>query len=343
MQDPYWHDTTATLYAADPREVLAEMPGQAVDCIVTSAPPWQPVPDDHVHDGYGHEPTPSLYVAAVRRVLAEAHRVLIDEGTCWLTTSDCYATDTGWDGPSPGKHVRRVRDHAMIGLPASSLIGLPWQIAFALQDDGWIVRNAIVWHHPAVETSSAADRLASSYELIFLLVKQKRHHLDLDSIRHKPWPGIAAGSPAAGGNPGAAGLDPNACRCGNRHSRRHGNGNYANAAGNCGRRQRETATRAAGRHHAAAHPNGNSTGDVWTLPAPPFWNTVPIELPLRCIAAGCRPGGTVLDMFAGIATTGLAARELDRSFIGIEQTPDLCRIAQRRLEESTGHADGSTR
>jgi hypothetical protein len=331
MRDPYWQDTTATLYTADPREVLAEMPDQAVDCIVTSAPPWRPVTDDQAYDGYGQEPTPSLYVAAVRRVLAEAHRVLIDEGTCWLTTSDRYATDTGWDGPSPGKHVRRVRDHAMTGLPASSLIGLPWQIAFALQDD------------PTVETLSVDDRLASGYELIFLLAKQKRHYLDLDSIRH-PCPGIAAARPAADGNRGAAGcLDPNACRCGNRHTRRHGNGNYANAAGSCGGRQHAAAIPAAGRHHAAAHLVGNNAGDVWALPAPPFWNTVPIEVPLRCIAAGCRPGGTVLDMFAGIATTGLAARELGCSFIGIEQTPDLCRIAQHRLEGDTNDSDGSAR
>jgi len=70
---------------------------------------------------------------------------------------------------------------------------------------------------------------------------------------------------------------------------------------------------------------------------------VPIDVPLRCIAAGCRPGGTVLDMFAGIATTGLAARELGCPFIGIEQTPDLCRIAQHRLEDNTGDIDGSTR
>ena len=331
MRDPYWHDTTATLYAADPREVLAEMPDQAVDCIVTSTPPWQPVADDHVYDGYGHEPTPSLYVAAVRRVLAEAHRVLTGEGTCWLTTSDRYATDTGWDGPSPGKHVRRVRDE-MTGLPASSLIGLPWQIAFALQDDGWILRNAIVWHHPALEeTPSTADRLASSYELIFLLAKQKRHYLDLGSIRHQPCPGIAAAPPAASGDPRAAGcLDPNACRRGDRHTQRHGNGNHTNAAGNCGRRQHSAAIHAAERHHAAAHPAGN-TGDVWALPASPFWNAVPIEVPLRCIAAGCRPGGTVLDMFAGIATTGLAARELDRSFIGIEASPAVCAVAKARL------------
>ncbi|MFC4056067.1 DNA methyltransferase [Actinomadura syzygii] len=67
---------------------------------------------------------------------------------------------------------------------------------------------------------------------------------------------------------------------------------------------------------------------------------MPIEVPLACIATGCQPGGTVLDMFAADATTGLAARRLDRSFIGVEQNPDLCRIAEQRLREDNRHGDG---
>lgn len=88
-----------------------------------------------------------------------------------------------------------------------------------------------------------------------------------------------------------------------------------------------------GHHHAAAHLGGKNPGDVWTLPARSLWNAMPIEVPLRCIAAGCRPGGTVLDMFAGIATTGLAARELDRFFIGVEARPAICDLAKARLSE----------
>lgn len=88
-----------------------------------------------------------------------------------------------------------------------------------------------------------------------------------------------------------------------------------------------------GRHHAAAHSNGKNPGDVWTLPAPPLWGSMPIEVPLRCIAAGCRPSSTVLDMFAGAATTGLAARELNRSFIGIEASSAICDLAKARLSE----------
>ncbi|WP_329242756.1 site-specific DNA-methyltransferase [Actinoallomurus sp. NBC_01490] len=347
MRDPYYRDTTATLYAADPRDFLAEMPDQTVDCIVTSPPPWTPPQHPGSDDDaqHGHEPTPTLYVAGLRRVLAEAHRVLTDEGTCWLVTSDCYATNTGWDGPPTGRHTRRAHHQAMSGLPAKSLIGLPWQIAFAAHDDGWIIRNAIVWHHPTTSQVTneepVTDRLTLGYELIFLLVKQKRYHFDLDPIRQPlRCPDVAANPSAIGGtHPAADCLDASARRPGNRHrSQRHGSGKYANAAGMC--RRPGAAMPPTGHHHAAAHSNGMNTGDVWTLPARPFLNAIPIEVPLRCIAAGCRPGGTVLDMFAGIATTGLAARELNRPFIGIEHNSAMCGLARDRLSRDRDEPGG---
>ena len=332
MRDPYYRDSTTVLYDAGPRELLAEMPDQAVDCIVTSPPPWiPPAHDGQAPNDHGSEATPALYVAALRRVLAEAHRVLADQGTCWLVTSDRYATDTGWDGPSTGRHTRRGRDHAMRGAPAASLIGLPWQIALAAQDDGWIVRNAIVWHHSTTEDEASSDRLATGYELIFLLVKQKRYHFDLDPIRQPLRRPDVAANPATGGKQGAAGRPDPRRRLGNRRAERSGSGKYANAAGNC--RRHGAAMLPTGHHHAAAHPSGKNPGDVWTLPAPPARDGMPIEVPLRCIAAGCRPSGTVLDMFAGIATTGLAARELNRSFIGIEASPSLCDLAKARLAQ----------
>jgi site-specific DNA-methyltransferase (cytosine-N4-specific) len=343
VRDPYWHDDTATLYAGDPREVLAEMPDHTVDCMVTAPPAWTPEPDPaQAHQklaSYGHEPTPALYVAALRRVLAEAHRVLADEGTCWLVTSDRYAGQAGRRaGPPAGRHARRIRDHALVGLPASTLIGLPWQIAFALQDDGWIIRNAIIWHHPDAPTEPATDRLPTTYELIFLLVKQRRYHFDLDPIReafHRPE--VAADPPAVGGTRAAAGcLGASARRRpGRRHTHRRGSGKYGAAAENC-RSRHGAAMLPTGQRHAAAHPAGRNPGDVWSIPASPSSGAVPIELPLRCIAAGCRPGGTVLDPFAGSAATGLAARQLGCSFIGIAPDASACEQAKARLSGQQG-------
>jgi site-specific DNA-methyltransferase (cytosine-N4-specific) len=321
MREPYWHDPTATLYLGDARSALAQMPIGSVDCIVTSPPAWTPhddPPADQEGAGnLGHETTAALYVAAMRRVCAEAHRVLADDGTFWLILSDRYGAQTGWTAPSIGRHARRVVDPAMTGLPASSLIGLPWQIAFALHDDGWFIRNAIVWDH-GDSGERTTDRLPLTYELIFLLTKQDR----ID------WQRRHSGSGTPECRPG------NSRRRGTRHSGGRASGTYGNAAGRCRGGNDQAATAPPG--GAPAH--GNEPGDVWTLPGRSSWNSLPIELPLRCIIAGCRPGGTVLDPFAGIATTGIAARELGRSFIGIEANAALCELAKARLSHAGGNA-----
>ncbi|MFI0411932.1 DNA-methyltransferase [Actinomadura sp. 3N508] len=344
VRDPYWHDTTHALYAGDPRQVLAEMPAGSADCIVTSPPPWRPQPHDTAADTptrYGREPTPALYLAALRRIFAQAHRVLSEQGTAWLITSDRYAGQTGWDGPPAGSHRRRIRDHAMTGVPATSLIGLPWQLAFALQDDGWIIRNVIVWNQPTMAKTSAADRLALSYELILLLVKTDQYTFDRDAIR-RPLNRLIT----------ELGLDHNPSaeqkrqsqtpRCGWQHIRRHlhqrGSGKSGKGIGYCRTRHR-AATQPRKRHDREPLPLPPA-GDVWSLPPRPQRHTLPIEVPLTCIATGCQPGGTVLDMFTADATTGLAARHLGRSYIGVEQNPDLCRIAEQRLQRDSRHGDG---
>jgi DNA modification methylase len=342
VREPYWHNQTATLYTGHPRQVLAEMRDRTVDCIVTNPPPWTPDHDttpghDDELGSYGHEPTAALYVAALRRLFAEVHRVLVDDGTLWLTTGDRYATDTGWAVPPSGRHTRSVRDNAMSGLPARSLIGLPWQIAFALQDDGWIVRNAIVWHQPnplAHTTAEAvADRFPNSYELIFLLVKQKQYWFDLDPIR-QAFQGaqVTADPPVVGGRQDPAGCTgASARRPGNRHTDRHEDrqcGGTPADTGRCRGSRYGTEMPPTGRRSTAAPPGGKNPGDVWSIAARPAW---PIEVPLRCISAGCRPDGIVLDPFVGVATTGLSARNLGRSFIGIDANPANCYLAKQAL------------
>ncbi|GAB3979268.1 site-specific DNA-methyltransferase [Actinoallomurus acanthiterrae] len=329
MREPYWHDKTATLYLGDAREVLAELADGSVDCIVTSPPPWTPGDiQTHASPTYGHRPTATLYIAALRRVFAEVHRVLADEGTAWIAISDQYAIQTGWAGASQGKHRRALPDPAMTGLPASSLIGLPWQLAFALHDDGWIIRNSIVCHHPTTQSGPfPEDRFVTSYELIFLLVKQQRYHFDNRLLCQ----------PNDAGRPDAADQT--------RHARwrsgRHGSGNSVRAVGSC-RGQYGTAAEGESQG-AAAHWGGSHPADVWVVPARSDRDRLPIEVPLSCIAAGCRPRGTVLDMFAGTAITGLAARLLGRSFVGVEETQTLCRMAAQRLRLDVGDGNGGRR
>ena len=158
------------------------MPDGFADCIVTSPPYWAKR-DYGVTGQYGLEPDPDAYIATLRNVFREAHRVLAADGTCWLNLGDSYsegsASQTGLHAYlGPGLAGRTTP-----GMTAKNLIGLPWRVALALQDDGWIIRNAIVWHKPNAMPESVRDRLNCRYELIFLLVRSRRYWFDLDPIR----------------------------------------------------------------------------------------------------------------------------------------------------------------
>ncbi len=111
--------------------------------------------------------------------------MLADDGTCWLNLGDVYAANSdGWArGATYNKRQPAVRPRARLAVPPKNLLGMPWRVAFALQDDGWILRNAIVWHKPNAMPQPVRDRLTNRYELIFLLVKQRSYWFDLDPIR----------------------------------------------------------------------------------------------------------------------------------------------------------------
>ncbi|WP_326823314.1 DNA-methyltransferase [Streptosporangium sp. NBC_01756] len=183
IREPYWSDEHAAIYHGDAREVLAEMPAGSVDCIITSPPYWGL---RHYCEGqYGQEPTPETYVENLRATFAEARRMLADDGTCWLNLGDVYAANSdGWArGAAFNPRQPSARPKARLALPPKNLLGLPWRVAFALQEEGWILRNAIIWHKPNAMPQSVRDRLSNRYELIFLLVKQRIYWFDLDPIR----------------------------------------------------------------------------------------------------------------------------------------------------------------
>jgi len=184
-----------TLHVGDARAMLAGMPEGSANCIVTSPPYWGKR-DYGVAGQYGHEDSPAAYVTTMREVFREARRVLADDGTCWLNLGDSYSAS---GGGATGMHAylgEHLTTHRTAGLHTKNLLGLPWRVAFALQDDGWIVRNAIVWHKPNAMPESVRDRLSCRHELLFLLAKSPGYWFDLDPIRephktvkrHEPLP-----------------------------------------------------------------------------------------------------------------------------------------------------------
>ena len=288
---------------------------------------------------YGCEPDPDGYVATLRATFSEARRVLADDGTCWLNLGDSYSV--GSAAPS-GKHAYLgsglMGRHAS-GVEAKNLLGLPWRVALALQHDGWIIRNAVVWHKPNAMPESVRDRLNCRYELVFLLVKSRHYWFDLDPIRVP----LAAARPHARCrriHTGVSGPRPAGAPAGRRQP------GYTHPPKYGTHSRQVLATRRYGRGGGyAAHPQGRNPGDVWSIPTRPYrgphFAAYPTELPTRCIKAGCKPGGMVLDPFCGTGTTGIAALALGRQFTGIELNPAFAALAAERLRQAAQPEPGA--
>jgi site-specific DNA-methyltransferase (cytosine-N4-specific) len=296
---------------------------------------------------YGLEPTPEDYVDTLRRVFAELRRVLDPAGTVWLNLGDSYSSEPPGQSYHAMRHstlagrtaaeqaresVRRADVDRITAVPRKNLLGMPWRVALALQADGWILRNAIVWAKRNPMPESVRDRLSTTYEFVFLLTTGSRYHFDLDPIRVPlVRPEALTEDITVGGTPGVrtGAVGASARRRGGVYGAKYRDpAPFAHTTPGA-------AIRPTGRRHDATHPRGKNPGDVWHLSTRPLreahFATFPIDIPLRCIAAGCPPDGVVLDPFSGAATTGMAALHLGRRYIGIDLNPDYTALAQRRL------------
>lgn len=337
----YYQQGNATIHNGDCLEVLRTLPDESVHCCVTSPPYWGL--RDYGHDGQiGLEEAPEAYVSRLVEVFREVRRVLRSDGTLWLNLGDSYAS---------GKQ----------------LVGIPWRVAFALQADGWWLRQDLIWHKPNPMPESVRDRCTKAHEYVFLLATSERYYYDAEAVMEE----------ATGTGGGAFGkvsmMDA------------------ANAAGQQSRRYDRPDYRLIGRNRRS----------VWTVSTKPYagahFATMPPDLVEPCIMAGTsaegccaacgapwqrvverervatRPGTdtkatgdsmtdgnrdpqrhvtevktvgwertcecdearvspcTVLDPFNGAATVGLVSLQLQRRYIGIELNPEYCKISVDRI------------
>jgi site-specific DNA-methyltransferase (adenine-specific) len=313
----------------DAQEQLASLPTSSIDCVVTS-PPYYRLRDYGMAGQLGVERSVTDWVEHLRNVAGDVARVLTPTGTLWLNLGDSYAR------------------HARDGAARKSLLLAPERLALALVQDGWLLRNKVVWSKPSVMPTSATDRLRCSWEVVYVLAKQPRYFFDLDAIRE----------------PHTSHAPPLRQPAASRDSVRG-----PNAAGTSGL----VALKQAG---LPGHPLGKNPGDVWRMSTSTYRGDHPAMFPItlaqRAILAGCperrcrachaphrraviraiggtatrgllRPTcvceapsepGLVLDPFIGSGTTAVAAEQVGRDWLGIELNPDFAALGRRRLHDA---------
>lgn len=186
---------TVEIMVGDCIEKMREMPDKSVNVCVTS-PPYFGL-RDYGHDGQiGLEPTPDKFVAKLVDVFHQVRRVLRDDGTLWLNLGDSYASyrdgkatpdttrgdDIGTLVPKGQAKNRMASTFVGTSIKHKDLIGIPWRVAFALQADGWYLRQDIIWHKPNPMPESVRDRCTKAHEYIFLMAKSERYYYDAGAV-----------------------------------------------------------------------------------------------------------------------------------------------------------------
>ena len=310
----------------DATERLRELPEQSIHTCVTS-PPYFGL-RDYGRDGQiGLEDTPDAYVQRLVEVFREVRRVLRDDGTVWLNLGDSYGatggdthsgfnerySGTGGEGSKQNAMLDGVKDRKITtGVRPKNLLGMPWRVAFALQADGWYLRQDIIWHKPNPMPESVRDRCTKAHEYVFLLSKGSRYYYDADAIKE----------PIA--DPKRAGKSERV--------------NYADTS-KLGRATVDP-------HRVIRKPRRNRRS-VWTVPTRPYkgahFATFPPDLIEPCILAGCPSGGTVLDPFGGCGTTAGVALANGRNAVLCELNPEYAELVQDRINHiaQTNHTEST--
>ncbi|MCB1086664.1 MAG: site-specific DNA-methyltransferase [Verrucomicrobiae bacterium] len=169
----------------DARAVLKTIKERTFQCVVTSPPYWG-LRDYGIDGQIGLESKLEQYLADLVGVFGEVRRTLADDGVFWLNIGDGYTSgNRGWRAPDKKNPARAmsVRPDTPEGLKPKDLIGLPWRLAFALQNDGWYLRTDIVWHKPNAMPESVKDRPSRSHEFLFMFTKSEKYFYDHEAVR----------------------------------------------------------------------------------------------------------------------------------------------------------------
>jgi DNA modification methylase len=306
------------VYVGDCIEQMREhVADESVQTCVTS-PPYFGLRDYGNEGQIGLEQTPDEYVERLVGVFREVRRVLRDDGTLWLNLGDSYA-GAGYSNHDNTGGAQRIdggkqRHLSGSGLKNKDLIGIPWRVAFALQADGWYLRQDIIWHKPNPMPESVTDRCTKAHEYMFLLAKKPRYYYDAEAVKEDS-------------------VDP------------EGSAKRYEAPFFVGDKHESGGYSANGATHTAGIKKFNGTRNrrsVWTVATKPFsgahFAVFPPDLIEPCILAGALEGGVVLDPFTGSGTTGVVSGNHGRRFVGTELNPEYAAMAVERI--SAAYAQG---
>lgn len=345
-------------FIGDCRDTMRELikGGVRVQTCVTSPPYWGlrdygaegQLGLEALHDCLGWatgERCDDCHVCRMVEVFRLVRQLLADDGTLWMNYGDSYASQggPGWQGKNGQRADRRFtasRDSVAMremgrrapgNLKPKDLCGVPWRVAFALQSDGWYLRQDIVWHKPNPMPESVTDRCTKAHEYIFLLSKSQRYYFDQDAILEPVSPNTHARvSQDVAAQVGSA----------RAHAGGKTNGNMKAVL----RSPKIQDDRSEGIKNnssfvnsIALHVNERNKRSVWTVPTKPYsgahFATFPPELIKPCILAGSRSGDIVFDPFFGSGTTGQVSQVLGRQWIGCELNPEYEKLQQNRTAQ----------
>lgn len=355
-------------FFGDCRDVLRDLAGKGVKAqTVITSPPYYALRDYGVDGQLGLEKSPEEYIENMVYVFSLVRDVLADDGTLWVNMGDSYAskiggdTRTGFNSRYRGKEfngqkqtdargnyplMNKIGD----GLKPKDMMGMPWRLAFALQADGWYLRQDIVWYKPNPLPESVRDRCTKSHEYMFLLSKSKQYFYDADAIREN-----RTSDENANGFRGGSYIHDSTHQ-NDQGGERKVTGNYKTPTGwdtekgSHGTIHREGRSGISkpdymGKHDGLSrppmtmknreyHPQGRNKHSVWTIATEGFsgahFATFPQALVEPCVLAGSRGGDLVLDPFFGSGTTGQVAERLGRKWVGIELNQEYEELQRER-------------
>ena len=293
-------------------ETLQKLDDKSINTCITSPPYWGLRNYNDEEKQLGMEDTPEEFVDNLVKVFREVKRILRDDGTVWLNLGDSYSS--GGRTTTTNQSLRGDKDYGVTrpkpskGIKPKDLIGIPWRVALALQQDGWYLRQDIIWHKPNPMPESVKDRCTKAHEYIFLLSKNPKYYFDNEAIKED--------------------------------SKYHGKDKRSDK-GNIryeGKRTSNKDTKAQ-QSFVTINPKKNKRS-VWTVTTKPFkgahFATFPMDLIEPCVLAGCPEGGTVLDPFGGSGTTGIVAVNHNRHAVLCELNQEYIDLAKKRIEEQAG-------